>query len=240
MQDRERLIRMMEQLHGREAEILLRLVGDRLAHDTGTILHSLLGLITLAEEEEEPGSPLLRQMRAECARLEGKILELLEDLRPGRNPTGTFTPLPLLEELVASADGICARLWLLPVPKGEEGPQQLCGDPITFLELVWAFVRELSSWQPDSGEPGVGLAWAGKQGDGLLRLEAPSGIIPSSFRNHFAICHLNRGKILDAAPRPWMIIEAALTEFQATALLPDRAPEGGPRLEILFPRREIA
>ena len=142
----ESMVEMLHTLHRVESNVLFRLVADRLAHDTGTVMHSLLGWMTLLEEgstDRERSLEMQRRIRMECGRLEENLSDILAFLRAKEERAVRFDPTNALR-----------GFWeiMLPYFQAADVPVQLGaldsgyeaqGDEHSFVELIWKLLNEI-------------------------------------------------------------------------------------------------
>ncbi|HOT02269.1 MAG TPA: hypothetical protein PLY66_14805, partial [Acidobacteriota bacterium] len=99
--DPSNLVNLLRTLQAEETSLIFQLVADRLAHDTGSILHALAGTASLLEENPAGDQRLLVVgVRRESQRLERAIVRLLEFLRGLDAAPTRFHPADVLASLV--------------------------------------------------------------------------------------------------------------------------------------------
>jgi len=222
------LVNLLQTLQAEETNLIFQLVADRLAHDTGSILHALAGSASLLEEKpSDDQRSLVASVRRESQRLERAIERLLEFLRGLDAVTARFQPADALASLAQAArpylheQGV--RLTL-----GRLGRRAiLAGRPELFMELVWKFLSECTAWTaPAAGQPmpEIRMSWTDAGGGGSLRFHTRGVRIPDEFRMLTAKSPRCRDVLLQSFPTPWLIMAALIDRFQGRLRLLRRPP----------------
>jgi len=238
----ETLVELLHSLHRVESNVLFKLVAERLAHDTGTSLHSMLGLLSLLEEEpvrDDRRTRMQTQIRQECSRLEDKIAEILAFLRTTQDEDALFDPV----EAMASFLPVVRPFFLSRRQRVETGRLEkgihLEGSRLAFQDLLWKILNELTGWERSRPRQSatVTLSWLTADANGgVLRLDLANLHISTNFLDFFRTDALQRGKLLQYYPTSWMVMSTLLQQFQGR--LDQAAPQGHTaRLKLTFPRK---
>ncbi|HQG90239.1 MAG TPA: hypothetical protein PLN27_01125 [Acidobacteriota bacterium] len=226
--DPSNLVNLLRTLQAEETSLIFQLVADRLAHDTGSILHALAGTASLLEENPAGDQRLLVVgVRRESQRLERAIVRLLEFLRGLDAAPTRFHPADVLASLVQAtqpylhAQGVQLTLGRL----GRRAV--LVGRPELFMELVWKFLSECTAWADSTDarpRPEVRICWTDTAGGGHLRFHTRKVRIPDEFRMLIAKSPRCRDILLQSFPTPWLIMAALIDRFQGRLRLLRRPP----------------
>lgn len=226
--DPSNLVNLLRTLQTEETNLIFQLVADRLAHDTGSILHALAGTASLLEENPAGDQrALVVGVRRESQRLEHAIVRLLEFLRgldatPARfHPAEALTSLAQVTQPYLYEQGV--RLTL-----GRLGRRAvLAGRPELFKELVWKFLSECTAWtEPTVARPlpEIRMSWNDTAGGGSLRFHTRGVRIPDEFRMLTAKSPCCRDVLLQSFPTPWLIMATLIDRFQGRLRLLRRPP----------------
>ncbi len=223
----ESIVELLHTLQRIESNVLLKLVADRLAHDTGTIIHSLLGLLCLLEEDrDDPANVerMLERMRGEFQRLEIKITDLLEFLRSEAEESDTFFPGVSLERFLQTMGPYFGERRVEIAGDRFAGSDRfrLSGSEEAFLELIWKILFEVPGWGVSEGRsqpPVVRVGFSGRPHAGVVHLTLEGIDVPAAFCTFFKSGPHQRGKLLQFFPTSWMIIQTLLQRFRARMTL---------------------
>jgi hypothetical protein len=224
------IVDLLRALQAEETELVMQLVAERLAHDTGSILHALAGTATLLEERPAGDPrPLIQTLRLECQRLEGTIVRLLAFLRGPDSGPACFHPAEVVETLWRASrhyfrsQGLALSLGRL----GRRSP--LPGRRHLFMELVWKFLLECLDWRAATpGQPAseVRLGWSDAAVGGTLRFHLRGVAPPAQFRTLAAKAPRGRDIVLQTFPTAWLIVAALTDRFDGRMRVRQRPPDG--------------
>ncbi|MBN2432753.1 MAG: HAMP domain-containing histidine kinase [Acidobacteria bacterium] len=238
----ESLVELLHSLHRVESNVLLKLVAERLAHDTGTSLHSMLGLLSLLAEEpagDDRRSRMQAQIRRECSRLEDKIADILAFLRTAHEDKSLFDPAAAIRSFLQIVRPFFMSLRLRVDTDRMEDGTHLEGYRLAFQDLLWKILNETTGWERHRPRQAatVTVSWAGAgEGDGELSLDLANLKVSSNFLDFFQSDAFQRGKLLQYYPTSWMVISTLLQQFQGR--FSAGSPSGGAvRLQLIFPRK---
>lgn len=228
--DPSNFVNLLRTLQAEETNLIFQLVADRLAHDTGSILHALAGTASLLEENPAGDQrSLVVDLRRESQRLERAIMQLLEFLRGLDAAPARFHPAEVLASL-AQATQPYLREQGVRLILGRLGRRAvLAGRPELFMELVWKFLSECTAWaDPTAAQPlpEIRMSWNDTAGGGSLRFHTRGVRIPDEFQMLTAKSPRCRDVLLQSFPTPWLIMATLIDRFQGRLRLLRRPPAG--------------
>lgn len=229
---------MMNQLFREENRILMELVGDRIAHDTGTQLHTIQGLATLLDEQIQIGGAQnrLSSLKTECSRLNERIANILSFLREESPEQIDFNPYTTLRDMLRITNGYFMQKSVrIELAKPGSSVTFIKGSPGTFMAMIWRLFNEITGWGEQAGTISRQLSARIIREQGVLRLkiELQNYIIPENFELFMRTDPMQRCKTLQQYPTSWLILSAIVKKSRSQLLINSRKT-GGSTMEIIF------